>query len=155
MSRGRKPGSISGKRPIFWVCVAKNLENLIVDKIYSPNSSEEDIKNFTQEKASLIFERLHGMKPVEFIGPCYDVKSFNKNEKITNSSTSENFINKTNLSAVLGMGQYNGWNGTVFSIEGKTDEVLFIASEKIDVNSNKILPPATPLKKNLINFIEI
>ena len=75
MSRGRKEGSVSGKRPIFWVCISNSSE-LIVEKIYSPSdASDEDIKNFTDEMAAKIYFNLHGEEPERIIGPCYDVKS--------------------------------------------------------------------------------
>lgn len=157
MARGRKEGSSSGKREIFWVCIGLDSGKIIAEKIYSSKStSEDDIKNFTKEKASDIFENLYSVKTSEVIGPCYDVKSLSKPEIVSKSlKNKELTINNSNttISSVLGLGHYNGWSGTVFSILGKKDEVLFIASERIDSNQNMILPPASPIKKELISFV--
>jgi hypothetical protein len=152
MPRGRKEGSVSGKRPIFWVCISNDAD-LIVDKIYS---SESDIVDFSEEKASEHFYKKFGKKPTTVVGPCYDVKSLNKANSSTKTVKEKNInINNSNptISSALGLGHYNGWSGTVFSIKDKPDEVLFIALDRLDSNHNKILPPATPVKKQLINFV--
>ncbi len=155
MSRGRKEGSVSGKRPIFWVCIGYS-DKLFVDKIYSiNNSSDEEIKSFTSEEAAKIFKNKYKLEPDQVIGPCYDVKSLNKSmvSKAYSTKDSNKVENSTNISSILGTGSYNGWFGTVFSISGNSDEVLFIASERADDNLNKILPTATPIKKELIQFV--
>lgn len=155
MARGRKEGSSSGKRPIFWVCIS-NKNQLIVEKVYSPDSSsDEDVSLFTSDKASKIFKETYKVEPDKIIGPCYDVKSLNKNNSVKFSKEKEVTINNSNttISSVLGLGHYNGWTGTVFSISGKNDEVLFIASARLDSNHNIILPPAAPIKKELVSFI--
>ncbi len=153
MARGRKEGSLSGKRPIFWVCISSS-QSLIVEKIYS-SSEEEDIKNFSEEKASKIFLEKFGKTPDQIIGPCYDVKSFAKEKIVNQPLNKKNNINSSNtaISSVLGLGYYNGWSGTVFSISRNSKEVLFIASERLDANHNMILPPAAPIKKELITFV--
>lgn len=154
MSRGRKEGSVSGKRPIFWVCVGFS-DNIIVEKIYSTNnSSDDDIRSFSSKEAAKIFKEKYNVEPCEVVGPCYDVKSLTKLNSYTSVLKSENdkMSDSTNISCILGSGFYNGWSGTVFEISGKKDEVLFIASDRLDCNSNKILPPAMPIKKELIQF---
>lgn len=152
MPRGRKEGSSSGKRPIFWVCISSETD-LIVDKIYSSN---DDVSSFSEENASEQFFKKFNKKPNRVIGPCYDVKSLNKtNNNVKSVKEKNNNINSINptISSALGLGHYNGWSGTVFSIKDKLDEVLFIALDRLDSNPNKILPPAMPVKKQLINFV--
>lgn len=156
MPRGRKEGSLSGKRAIFWLCVSNHSNELIVEKIYSPNSSsDEEVKDFTEDKASEAFEISHGIKPSKIIGPCYDVKSLSKDKIIKNSVINKKIEDpkKTNISSILGSGVYNGWKGMVFSLSGNPSEVLFIASERVDSNNNKILPSATPIKKELVTIL--
>ena len=156
MARGRKEGSSSGKRPIFWVCVS-NQDKLIAEKIYSSESSnDDDIRAFTADKASSIFKNTYGVVPDTIIGPCYDVKSLTKQDaNLKQPKDGETTINNSNttISSVLGLGHYNGWSGTVFSILEKNDQVLFIASERLDSNQNMILPPAAPIKKELVTFV--
>jgi hypothetical protein len=154
MPRGRKEGSSSGKRSIFWVCISCK-DRLIVEKIYSPNSaSEDEIRSFTADKASKAYHDLHGIDPEEIIGPCYDVKSLGKEDKNIKINKFKNTINPntTNISSFLGFGTYSGWKGSVFNIVGKNEEVLFIASERVDSNINKALPSTSPIKKDLIIF---
>lgn len=153
MPRGRKEGSSSGKREIFWVCVGIINNKIITEKIYS-NKDLDDIKNFNEQKASDIFEKNQGIKPSEIIGPCYDVKSMNKPLPLNNNVSKPNIIdNNYKISSVIGIGQYNGWKGTVFQFLEDKNKVLFIASERLDSNLNKSLPQAIPIDKKLINFI--
>jgi len=155
MPRGRKEGSASGKRSIFWVCISTK-DGLNVEKIYSPpDALEEEIKDFTENKASKIYQDLHGFAPDKIIGPCYDVKSLSKNssiQELKNKKENSNLKNSS-VSSILGSGIYNGWKGTILEIAGNPNEVIFIASERTDSNLNKILPAATPIKKELINFL--
>jgi hypothetical protein len=154
MPRGRKEGSSSGKREIFWVCIGLDNANIIAEKIYSSKQlPEEDVNNFSEEKAADIFKNTYGFKPSKIIGPCYDVKSMTKQSVINQTQKNSTIDNNYKISSVIGPGQYNGWKGTVFEFANNLNKVLFIASERLDSNINKPLPSAMPVSKDLINFV--
>lgn len=154
MPRGRKEGSASGKREIFWICIGLDSANIIAEKIYSSKQSpEEDVNSFDEDKAANIFQNIHGFKPSKIIGPCYDVKSMTKQSITNQCSKNKTIDNNYKISSVIGSGQYNGWKGTVFEFANTSNKVLFIASERLDSNINKPLPSAMPINKDLIKLI--
>lgn len=150
MSRGRKEGSLSGKRPIFWNCIAIKDHEIIHEEIWSePGASQEDLNNFTADVAAAKFEESHGIKPKIVTGPCNYVKSLMKNTSTTKvlAQSKEDY----QIKSVIGTAIYNGWSGIACEIESN-DSVLFIASQRVDNNINKILPQSMPVKKDLLQF---
>lgn len=116
--RGRKQGSLSGPRRIYYVAAGIINNDIVLEKIEF--ESKDDISDLIENKVKEIFQLKYMIEP-KVLGPFYDVKGVNKVEKVLKTDLNDIKI-KNNVAKIA---SYKGTNGSVFELEN-SDNLLFL-----------------------------